>query len=128
MGYKGNIEHLPEFVGTETWVRALESMGACDGSPTARSGDPADQTWHDFREVDVVLCLRKSTEQEFGRKKPATKLIANVAGGVHPHRALRTRLPRVAAARRRRLVCDDVEAVLDVLTLRADPGSSGRQS
>jgi hypothetical protein len=83
VGFKGNPANLPSFMHGPRWVLALEDMGLRWLRDTPEHVDGSDQSWHDFSEVDVAVCLRA---EHWGRHswKPATKLINAWCAGVIP--------------------------------------------
>lgn len=83
VGFKGSRANLPEFMRSPGWTRNLEAMGLRWLADSPRRWDGSDQTWHDFSEVDVAVCLRA---EAVGRRswKPATKLINAWCAGAIP--------------------------------------------
>lgn len=83
VGFKGSPANLPVFMRDPAWVQTLEAMGLCWLPDTPEVGGGSDQSWHDFSEVDVAVCLRA---EYWGRRswKPATKLINAWCAGVIP--------------------------------------------
>jgi hypothetical protein len=79
--FKGNPENVPRELLEGRWQKALEARGLEWWLDVPHEGGGQDQAWHDYREVDISLCLRHpSIWRDIGRK-PAGKLIdAWVAG------------------------------------------------
>jgi len=82
VGFKGNRGHLPSFTHRPAWVPTLEAMGLRWLVDPSGRGNGSD-SWHDFSEVDVAVCLRA---EAVGRRswKPATKLINAWRAGAIP--------------------------------------------
>jgi len=83
VGFKGNPSNLPAFMRDPAWVQTLHAMGLRWLPDMPERGDGSDQSWHDFSEVDVAVCLRA---EHWGREswKPATKLINAWCAGAIP--------------------------------------------
>ena len=83
VGFKGHRTNLPSFMRERSWALTLEGMGLRWLVDSPRLGDDSDQSWHDFSQVDVAVCLRA---EEVGRRswKPATKLINAWCAGAVP--------------------------------------------
>lgn len=83
LAFKGNPTNVPaEFLAPD-WDRALRAHGLEWHLDVPQATDGSDQSWHDFRGVDAVLCVR---HPDFGwdvRRKPATRLVnAWLAGSI----------------------------------------------
>jgi glycosyltransferase involved in cell wall biosynthesis len=82
-GVAGNRENLPTFMRNPAWGPRLEAMGLRWLADSPQHWGGSDQSWHDFSEVDVAVCLRA---EDVGRRswKPATKLINAWCAGAIP--------------------------------------------
>ncbi len=85
VAFKGNPENVHPVLKSRAWSDALAERGIqwLLDVPSRTSG--SDQTWHDFREVDIVLCMRSPERSEkYGSVKPATKVINAWLAGCVP--------------------------------------------
>lgn len=80
-GYKSNV---PPLVRTREWTDALASRGIEWWLDMAESPEGAGQVWHDFRNVDAVLCAHHADNLHDPLRKPATKLLNAWAAGCVP--------------------------------------------
>jgi hypothetical protein len=78
---KCNPENIPAEVATSRWARTLAARGVEWSIDSPSRTDGYDQTWHDFTDVDAVLCAPHPGNELDPHRKPATRLInAWVAG------------------------------------------------
>jgi hypothetical protein len=79
---KCNPDNLPARLRDPAFASALRAAGADLWLDVPAQRDGPDQRWHDFQNVDAVLCVRSETVgSDWIRAKPATRLInAWVAG------------------------------------------------
>jgi hypothetical protein len=83
VAFKGNPTNVPSALLSTEWRDALTARDLEWILDTPSRTDGSDQAWHDFTQVDAVLCVR---HPDFGwdvRRKPATRLInAWLAGSI----------------------------------------------
>jgi hypothetical protein len=82
VGLKSNPENIPRWIGEPAFVERLDRLGLKIHVDAPRDVDGSDQSWHDFSEVDVVICARAEGLPTIS--KPATKLRNAWAAGVIP--------------------------------------------
>lgn len=84
MVFKGNPENVPGYLLDPGFRDALRECGVelVIDAPTATDG--GDQRWHDFREADVLLCVRAAAPDDSLLNKPPTRLINAWAAGAIP--------------------------------------------
>lgn len=84
LAVKGNPESVPCFVREPGFLAALEERGIELLLDTPQRTDGGDQRWHDFRDVDAVLCLRGAAADDPLTNKPATRLVNAWCAGAIP--------------------------------------------
>jgi hypothetical protein len=83
LAFKGNPENVPPELASREWAQALGARGIRWWLDAPARTDGPDQSWHDFGEVDAVLCVRHPVYADDLGRKPATRLVnAWVAGCV----------------------------------------------
>jgi hypothetical protein len=83
--FKGNPENVPSYFTEDAdFLSSLSALGVelVIDSPTRTNG--SDQMWHDFSQVDISLCLRRSQSGESLDRKPPTRLINSWCAGTVP--------------------------------------------
>jgi hypothetical protein len=81
--FKGNPENVPHLVLADEWMSMLAERDVQWWVDTPSSTDGSDQSWHDFSEVDAVLCAPHPGGADIAASKPPTRLInAWVAGSI----------------------------------------------
>lgn len=83
LALKANPENVPPEVQSTAFREALRNMAVELWLDVPRVTNGSDQSWHDFTDVDVSLCVRRGTARTELRK-PATKLINSWAAGCIP--------------------------------------------
>lgn len=84
LAFKGNPESVPGYVHDPDFSAALQRRGIELVLDTPVSTDGGDQRWHDFADVDVVLCTRGAAPDDPLTNKPATRLINAWCAGTIP--------------------------------------------
>ena len=80
---KCNPEYLPAELQSPRLLHGLRAAGADLWIDVPGQTDGTDQRWHDFSQVDAVLCIRPGSKHDLTRK-PATKLINSWVAGCIP--------------------------------------------
>jgi hypothetical protein len=81
LALKSNPENVPHVVTTAAWERSLRELGVQWWLDAPSRTDGSDQAWHDFSDVDLVLCAPHPQDDREVAWKPPTRLInAWVAG------------------------------------------------
>jgi hypothetical protein len=81
--FKGNPENVPQVVLADEWRSMLADRDIRWWIDAPGRTDGSDQSWHDFSEVDAVLCAPHPGGVDVAACKPATRLInAWVAGSI----------------------------------------------
>lgn len=83
VGLKCNPENLPPELREPALGDALRTLGVELRLDVPTRTDGSDQHWHDFSEIDAVLCTRSGPAHDLLRK-PATKLINSWVAGCIP--------------------------------------------
>jgi hypothetical protein len=125
VAFKGNPENVPPELLTQQWVDALSARGVEWWLDAPSATDGSNQAWHDFSDVDAVLCLRREGIRDaIGGGKPPTRLINAWAAGSIP---IVAREPSYSALAREGVdafFVDSVWGTLDVIDrLNGDPGA-----
>jgi hypothetical protein len=113
LGFHGDPSQAPDFLTDPSFVHALREVGV-----EARVAGPS--TWHDFRDVDAVLCMRR--EGLLTDHKPPTKLVNAWAAGCVPLVARERSYTEWATDGDDALVVSDDRSVLDACRRLAAPG------
>jgi len=83
VAFKGALGTVPAELMAAEWTEELASRGIDWLLDAPADVDGEDQSWHDFADVDAVLCTRADRSGFVVERKPATRLInAWVAGCV----------------------------------------------
>jgi hypothetical protein len=82
--FKGNPVSVPGYLRTRSFADALSELGVELVLDVPASTDGADQSWHDFHDADVVLCVRGAARDDSLLNKPATRLINSWCAGSIP--------------------------------------------
>jgi hypothetical protein len=75
VGLKANNDNVPALFNTDAWTAGLAKLGLewrPDVGTVHNQGTPS---WHDFSDLDVVLCVRSDEASGGWLRKPATKLL-----------------------------------------------------
>jgi hypothetical protein len=123
LALKGNKSNVPPIVRTREWVDALASRGIGWWLDMSERADDLDQAWHDFAEVDAILCAHHPDHLHDPFRKPATKLLNAWAAGCVP---LAERMPaylELGTEGQDVLFLDQLTECVEVLAqLNSDPG------
>jgi hypothetical protein len=84
VAFKGNPENAPFEILAEPVASALSRRGVELVVDTPGRTDGSDQSWHDFRGVDLVLCLRRASKWRDIERKPPTKVVNAWCAGCIP--------------------------------------------
>lgn len=84
LAFKGNPESVPGYLREGGFLAALRERGITLLLDTPVRTDGGDQHWHDFRQVDAVLCLRGAAADDPLTNKPATRLVNAWCAGAIP--------------------------------------------
>jgi len=84
LAFKGNPENAHPELKTELWKAELAELGIEWWLDAPAIWDGSDQRWHDFSEVDAVLCTRNPAMRTGLERKPATRLINAWRAGCVP--------------------------------------------
>jgi hypothetical protein len=84
LAFKGNPESVPGYVREPDFLAALQERGITLLLDTPVRTDGDDQNWHDFHQVDAVLCLRGAAADDPLTNKPATRLVNAWCAGAVP--------------------------------------------
>lgn len=83
--FKGNPENAPAYLYSPRFRAALEERGIVLEADIPAISGGSDQRWHDFHDVDVALCVRRSSlRPEELLHKPPTRLVNAWNAGVLP--------------------------------------------
>lgn len=81
--FKGNPENVPQQVLADEWKSMLAERDIRWWIDAPSRTDGSDQSWHDFGDVDAVLCAPHPGGADVAASKPPTRLInAWVAGAI----------------------------------------------
>lgn len=126
LGFKGYPENLPAAVSDFEWQQRLTCIGM-EWRPDLRNPETGKNTWHDFSEVDVTLCLRGDGSTVGWLRKPATKLINAWCAGTIPFVGKEPGYLELACHREDAMVLDSAAEILEALEeLRCDPVLASR--
>ncbi|MGZ4316173.1 MAG: glycosyltransferase [Gaiellaceae bacterium] len=84
VAFKGFPENVPAELLEAEWREALGSRGITWWLDVPELADHSDQSWHDFSDVDLTLCLRNPALRLDIERKPATRLINSWVAGCVP--------------------------------------------
>lgn len=84
LAFKGNPENVPLELRAAEFASELTLRGIELVLDTPRCTDGADQRWHDFADVDAVLCLRRPDKWRDIERKPPTRVINAWCAGCIP--------------------------------------------
>jgi hypothetical protein len=84
VAFKGNPGSVPAYLRDPNFLAELHARGITLMLDVPNETDGSDQRWHDFSDVDVVLCLRGAAPDDSLLNKPATRLINAWSAGVIP--------------------------------------------
>jgi hypothetical protein len=121
VAFKGNPENVPPELVDPRWARALGERGLAWCLDVPQDGGSPDQAWHDFAEVDVLLCVRHLRWSDVARKPPGKLINAWLAGSI-PIAAREPAYVDIGREGQDVVFVDSVWDCLEVLdALRADP-------
>jgi hypothetical protein len=118
--FKGNPENVPAALRSESFAEALSRRGIELRIDTPARTDGADQSWHDFSGVDVVLCLRRLSKWRDITRKPPTRLINAWCAGCIPLAGREAGYVELATDEEDVFFVDDASGCLDILDRLAD--------
>jgi hypothetical protein len=113
--FKGNPENAPAGLRSAAFASALSDRGIELVIDTPSRTDGSDQSWHDFRCVDVVLCLRRADKWRDIDRKPPTKLLNAWSGGCIPLAGREPGYLDIATDGEDAFFVDDPDACLSVI-------------
>ena len=117
---KCNPENIPPELRASEWTASLAQRGVSWVLDTPTQTDGSDQHWHDFTEVDAVLCAPHPGSDV--ARKPATRLINAWIAGCVPLAAREPAYLELGRDHVDTLFFDDMsECPLLLEALRADP-------
>jgi hypothetical protein len=120
MVYKSFPENLPEEMAAPTWSDRLRAIGV-SWAPDIRDAVTGANSWHDFSDADVALCVRGGSGLGLLRK-PATKLINAWSAGVIPLVGREPSYVELVRHREDAMIVESVDDVVRTLEeLRSDP-------
>lgn len=120
---KSYRHNLPDFVLDPSFAARLGELGVELRVETESEGS---QRWHDFSDVDVALCVRRSLPEfdtdNAALRKPATKLINAWCAGVVAIVGRESAYLELVAPEHDALIASDAEEVISAIQrLRRDP-------
>ncbi len=123
LAWKGNPPGVHPDLLSPRWLEALEARGVRWWLDAPGHTDGSDQAWHDFAEVDAVLCVRTPEQIErFGAAKPPTRLINAWVAGSIPFAGPEPAYLELASQSEDALFIDSPWACLELIDrLNADP-------
>lgn len=127
LGYMGYSHNLPASMRSAEWKTAIASTGGLWRPTLESSVGEALPRWHDFQQVDCVVCLRSDHPQIGLIRKPATKLINAWCAGAVPLIGREPGYLELANPGEDALVVSDSQDVLQAFArLRSDPQLASR--
>ena len=75
ISYKGNPENVPDYLRDPAFEFELLRRGVSLQIDAPATCNGSDQSWHDFGDVDVALCVRTRSDSQELLRKPPTRLI-----------------------------------------------------
>ena len=110
---KSNPENVPKGLSSPKMVERLRALGVTLEIDAPGESSGSDQQWHDFRSVDVALCVRLEEQETIS--KPATKLRNAWAAGVIPLASREPAYVEIATDRHDVLFFDDLDEIPDLI-------------
>lgn len=115
LAFKGNPENVPPDMRAESWTAELASRGISWWLDAPRRTDGSDQRWHDFSDVDAIVCMRNPAKRRDITRKPATRLINAWRAGCIPLADREAGYQELASDEHDVFYVDGVASCLDVL-------------
>lgn len=84
VGLMANRDNVPDYLLNQEFGNRLSQIDVAWQPAFKDFAAPTAPAWHDFRELDAVLCVREDSTEKPLLRKPATKLINAWAAGVIP--------------------------------------------
>jgi len=123
LAWKGNPPSVHPDLLSPHWQEALAERNVRWWLDMPSHTDGSDQSWHDFSEVDAILCVRTPEHTaRFGEAKPPTRLINAWSAGAIPFADREPGYLELASEDEDALFIDSPSACLELIDrLNSDP-------
>jgi hypothetical protein len=115
---KANPENIPTRLVDGEIIDRLGALGVTLDIDSPENSSGSDQSWQDFRSVDVAVCVRRRDSETIS--KPATKLLNAWAAGVIPIASREPAYVEIGSDRHDVLFFDELDEVPELIRLVQD--------